>query len=322
MVINHRRRSSSIIITAVFLVLMSSNALAGKCLFVSSYHKGYAWSDGVERGLRATLAGKCELKQFDMNTKRHKDEESKKKAALHAKQLIETWKPDVVITADDNAAKYLIQPYFKDHAVPFVFCGINWNVDGYGFPYKNTTGIVEVAPIDALFERARKIQGTVESAMYIGADTLTEKKNLSRFISAARKHNVFLDNRLVSTTADWVAAYKKAQDYDFVIIGSSSGINDWKAEEVRQSVQSFSKSLSLTNHGWMMPFTILGLTKVPEEHGEWAGQAALAILDGAKPTDLPIVSNRKWDIWVNHNILKRSSIRLPKALIRKAKKVD
>jgi len=322
MVKNHRRLIPSISITAVFLILLSCNALAGKCLFISSYHKGYAWSDGVERGLRVTLAGKCELKQFDMDTKRHKDEESKKKSALHAKQLIETWKPDVVITADDNAAKYLIKPFFKDHAIPFVFCGINWNVDGYGFPYKNTTGIVEVAPIDALFEKARTIQGTVARAIYIGADTLTEKKNLSRFVSAARKHNVSLDNRLVSTTKDWLAAYREAQDYDFVVIGSSSGINDWKAEEVSQLVQSFSKSLSLTNHGWMMPYTMLGLTKVPEEHGEWAAQAALAILDGAKPTDLPIVSNRKWDIWVNHTILKQSGIRLPKALIRKAKKVD
>jgi len=61
---------------AYFLALLSlasaasaANALP-KCFFVSSDHKGYAWSDSVEVGLRSAFRGKCELRQFDMNTKR------------------------------------------------------------------------------------------------------------------------------------------------------------------------------------------------------------------------------------------------------------
>ncbi|MES9993293.1 MAG: ABC transporter substrate binding protein [Candidatus Thiodiazotropha sp.] len=296
--------------------------MANRCLFISSYHSGYAWSDGVESGLRATLDGKCDLMQFDMDTKRHKDEASKKGAALKAKGIIESWKPDVVITADDNAAKYVIQPFYKDHQVPFVFCGINWTVDGYGFPYENTTGMVEVAPIDALFEKARNIQGGAHDAIYIGANTLTETKNLKRFQRAAEKYNISLQHRLVNTTSDWLEAYTEAQEFDFVVIGSKSGINDWNSESVIAHLDKTTKTLSLTNHGWMMPYSILGLTKVPEEHGEWAGLAALAILEGTKPTEIPIVSNRKWDIWINHSILETSGIRFPESLLRKAKKVN
>ena len=44
-----------------------------------------------------------------------------------AKAEIDAFKPDVVIAADDNASKYLIEPYFKDAALPFVFCGVNWD---------------------------------------------------------------------------------------------------------------------------------------------------------------------------------------------------
>ncbi|MGD8911548.1 MAG: ABC transporter substrate binding protein [Candidatus Thiodiazotropha sp.] len=306
----------------LFLALPSSQAVANKCLFISSYHTGYAWSDGVEVGLREALNGKCELKQFDMDTKRHKDEVSKKQAAQKAKELIEGWKPDVVITADDNAAKYLIKPFFKDHSIPFVFCGINWNVDEYGFPYSNTTGMVEVAPIDVLFDNARHIQGGAHKAIYLGAKTLTEKKNLKRFERAAEKHGIVMEHRLVNTTKDWMSAYAEAQGFDFVVIGSNSGINDWNKKTVSDYVAKTTKTLSLTNHGWMMPYTILGLTKIPEEHGEWAALAALAILDGIKPTEIPIVSNRKWDIWVNDIILKRSGIRFPESLQRKAKKVN
>ncbi|MES9974447.1 MAG: hypothetical protein ABW094_09315, partial [Candidatus Thiodiazotropha sp.] len=150
MVVITTHKTILIALVLLFSASLSGQAVANKCLFISSYHTGYAWSDGVESGLRETLGGKCELKQFDMDTKRHKDEVSKKEAARKARELIERWRPDVVITADDNAAKYVIKPFFKDHQVPFVFCGINWNVDEYGFPYSNTTGMVEVAPIDVL----------------------------------------------------------------------------------------------------------------------------------------------------------------------------
>ena len=68
-------------------------AWAAKCLFVSSYHQGYAWSDGVERGLRPVLQGHCELKQFDMDAKRHKEPEEIAQKALEAKALIEAWRP-------------------------------------------------------------------------------------------------------------------------------------------------------------------------------------------------------------------------------------
>jgi len=57
--------------------------------------------------------------------------------ALEAKALIESWQPDGVITADDKAAKYIIKPFGKEHTMPFVFCGINWTVQEYGFPHCN-----------------------------------------------------------------------------------------------------------------------------------------------------------------------------------------
>jgi len=298
------------------------SAFADKCLYVSSYHKGYAWSDGVERGLRNTLKDKCELKQFDMDTKRHKDEASKQAAAEKAKQIIESWQPDVVITSDDNAARYLIKPFYKDHNIPFVFCGVNWSVDEYGFPYSNVTGIVEIAPINAAFERIATIQGTPKTAFYLGADTLTEKKNLARFQKAASKKQVELEYGLAGTMTEWINHYQDAQQYDFVIVGSNSGINDWNEGAVKAAIDKTTKVMSVTNHEWMMPYTILGLTKIPEEHGEWAAQAALYILSGTPPADIPIVSNRKWEIWLNPNILEKTAVILPKSISQKAKKVN
>jgi len=293
---------------------------AKKCLYIASYHQGYEWNDGVERGVRKELAGKCELKLFYMDTKRHSSEDYKKAAALKARQLILDWQPDVVIASDDNASKYLIQPYFKNHSIPFVFCGINWNVDAYSYPYDNATGMVEVAPIKALLDKVSDIRGKPGNAFYLGVDVLTERKNLSRFEEETKNLNIKLEYGLAKTSKQWLEYYRQAQNYDFVIIGGNAGINDWRKADMIKAIKKITRKLSVTIQGWMVPYTILGLTKIPEEQGEWAAQVALYILDGASPADIPIVSNRKWDIWINQDILQQTEIHIPNALIKKAKK--
>ncbi len=295
------------------------SAVQPKCLYVSSYHQGYAWSDGVERGLRQTLDGRCELRQFDMDTKRKKSIYDKRQASNQAREIIESWRPDVVITSDDNAAKFLILPYYKDNDMPFVFSGINWSIKEYKLPFSNTTGIIEVAPIEPMLARAAKISGGVR-AVYLGAKTLTEEKNFTRVRGAADTLGFDITAVLVSTMQQWIDAYRNESHIDFVIMGSSSGIDDWDETVVVNAIQDIPSKLTVTNHVWMMPFTMLGYTKVPEEHGDWAGKAALAILSGTRPNQIPVATNRKWDLWVNDVLITSSNVELERSLYRKAKK--
>ena len=290
-----------------------------KCLFVSSYHQGYAWSDGVERGLRQTLQGKCELRQFDMDTKRKKSVEEQKAAALEAKALIESWRPDVVITADDNAAKHLIQPYYRDAALPFVFCGINWTVKEYGFPYKNVTGMIEVAPVKAMIEEARGLVPGARKVLYIGADTSTEIKNAARIRKAAEDQGLVYEEKLARTLESWVAAYRAGQEYDFIVIGSNAGIDDWDTQRAMDAITPLTRRLTVTSHEWMMPVSMLGMTKVPEEQGEWAGSVALQILDGVAPQSIPVIANRKWDLYLNPALIDTAALTLPPQLHSKGK---
>jgi ABC-type uncharacterized transport system substrate-binding protein len=304
----------------LFLLSLSCfGAEQPKCLFVSSYHQGYAWSDGVERGLRQTLEGKCEIRQFDMDTKRKKTESDKKAAAQGAKSLIESWQPDVVITADDNAAKFLIQPFYRDKHLPFVFCGINWTVREYGFPYRNVTGMIEVAPVKAMIEEARALVPGASRILYIGANTSTERKNSARIRREANKQGLDFDQQFASSLQSWIGAYEAGQSYDFVVIGSNAGINDWDDQAALSAIKPVTQRLSVTSHEWMMPVSVLGMTKVPEEQGEWAGRVALRILDGAVPDTIPVIANRKWDLYLNPVLLGASGIKLPDQLLSKAK---
>ena len=323
LLVSHHQTVLSVVTTLVLVAsFYPGSVLAQKCLFISSYHPGYAWSDGVERGLHSVLDGKCEVKPFYMDTKRNKEEKFKVEMGLEAKNLIESWQPDIVITADDNAAKYVIQAHFKDHDIPFIFSGVNWTADEYGFPYRNVTGMIEVAPIYPLLDKVQELIPNASKAIYIGADTLTETKNLARFTVALEKRDIQLDSSLASTTREWLNAYRKGQDYDFIIIGSKSGINAWDHEQVVSEIKPISRKLSVTNHTWMMPYTMLGFTKVPEEHGEWAAQAALSVLDGVELSQIAIVPNRKWDIWTNLSLLKSINLNLPEGLVLKSKQVE
>lgn len=319
----HTGRFAAAALSVLALTMGSIEAQAARCLFVSSYHQGYAWSDGVERGLRSVLEGRCELLQFDMDTKRGKDEASKRNAADRARALIESWKPDVVITADDAAAKYLIVPFYRDHALPFVFSGINWTAKEYGFPFSNVTGMVEVAPIRTMLEAAQDSVGGTGTAFYLGANTLTEHKNLARVEEAAAELGLVLHSRLVGTSSEWIEAHAQAQDtHAFLVMGSHSGIDDWydNLDRLRAAVLQASRRLSVTNHDWMMPFAMLGMTKIPEEQGIWSAHAALAILQGTRPSEIPIIANRQWDVWVNHELLEAAHLDLPDELRRRAKK--
>ena len=296
-------------------------AAAKKCLFISSYHKGYAHADQIEAGVRATLKDQCELRQYDMDTKRRKSKADIKNSALAAKAIIESWKPDVVITADDNAVKYLIEPFYKDKKTPFVFSGLNWTAAEYGLPYSNATGMIEVAPVGVMLDRAASIVPQFRRAFYLGADALSEKKNLKRFQIAAKKKGFVLDHALVGSTKEWIETYARAQEYDLVIIGNRHGIKDWNHDSALAGIMKSTRRLSITNHGWMMPYTILGMTKVSREQGEWAGKTAIRILNGYKISKIPVVPNRQRDVWINSQILSKSGVKLPQGVLRKGKKI-
>jgi ABC-type uncharacterized transport system substrate-binding protein len=296
-------------------------AASKKCLFVSSYHQGYAHSDQIEAGLKDTLKQHCEIRQFDMDSKRRSATEQIQQSALAAKEIIETWQPDIVITADDIAVKYLIEPFYKNKQIPFVFSGLNWTAAEYGLPYENATGMIEVAPVGAMLDRVAGIVPEFRRAFYLGADALSEQKNLKRFQVAAAEKGFVLDHALVGSTDEWLETYGRAQEYDVVIIGNRHGINDWDHDRAVAGILKSTRRLSVTNHGWMMPYTILGMTKVSREQGEWAGKTAIRILNGHPISNIPVVPNRQRDIWINSKILSTSGVTLPQGVLRKGKKI-
>jgi ABC-type uncharacterized transport system substrate-binding protein len=292
--------------------------IADRCLYVSSFHAGHDWSDRVEKSLEAELQGKCELSRFYIDAQRQPAEKTAARKGSEAKKLIDQSQPRVVIACDDAASRHLVMPHLRDGAVPVVFCGVNESVEQYGYPYANTTGIVEVAPIAPLFDEVRNALGSVRRAVFLAADTPAQRRELAQFQRAYLDKGLIIDSALVTTMRDWEQAFLAAQDGDFVILSNATGMKGWNEARAVQLAEKRGKRLSVTIHEPMSRIAVLTMTKVPEEHGEWAAQAVLAILRGTSPRDIPIVPSTRWRSYVNDTLLNAIGVQLSEALVRDA----
>ncbi|MEW5944152.1 MAG: ABC transporter substrate binding protein [Pseudomonadota bacterium] len=316
-----KRRLRLAIIAALLppALLACAEALAARCLYVASYHREYDWNFGVEKGLDAVLGNKCELRKFYMDAQRNDAPAHAMQKSREARALIEQYKPDVVIACDDPASKYLVMPYYKNAAIPFVFCGINWTVEPYGYPYSNATGMVEVSPVKPLLDRAVAItHNQIRNAMFIAADVMTQHKEFEPVSRIFAKKGIRLTPVYVKTFGEWKTAYIKAQQADLVYLSNAAGIADWDEEQATRHAYEHARKFSVTTYQHMMPYAMLGMVKIPEEHGEWAAKVALRILAGSKPQSIPIVANQRWNIYTNSKLLDKAKIKLPALLLHKA----
>ncbi len=104
-----------------------------KVLLVHSYHPEYPWVASLSFGVKKALSGsKAQIETFYMDTKRNTSEEFKTKMGKKALAVVEDWKPDIVITADDNAQAYFGRHLAGRTTPQVVFCGVNNPIENYG----------------------------------------------------------------------------------------------------------------------------------------------------------------------------------------------
>jgi ABC-type uncharacterized transport system substrate-binding protein len=310
------------IATTVLALLLSLAALPAhaqsgkKVLFVNSYHEGYEWSDGEEKGARAVLepAG-VKLEFARMDTKRHQDDAFRKAAGAKVKAQIEAMKPDVVLLSDDPAVQFVLVPYFKEAKLPFVFMGVNWDASRYALG-PNTTGMLEVALVRELLTGLRAY-AKGQRVGFLTVDSETE-----RIEGPAYKKTLglsFTSERYVKTFAEWKDAFQKMQgEVDVLFVGNFAGINDWNEAEAAAFALAHTKIPTGSIYDFMMPYVMLGYAKVAEEQGIFAGKAALQIMKGTAPAAIPVSSNKQAKIFINPKLAAAAGITFQPALLRSA----
>ncbi len=299
-----------------------------KVLLVNSYHKGYFWTDGITKAIAQTFGSviekngaidnsksKVTLDITYMDTKRNPSEEYKEKIAISLKERISSWRPDLVITTDDNAAKYLIVPYFYKSDLPFVFCGVNWDASTYGFPASNVTGMIEVQLIDQIIKSLRKY-AKGDRIAFIKGDDFSARKEAEFF---EKRFGIKLINRFVKNFSEWQRQYTLLQDEaDIIFIGNPASIPDWDDNKALIFIHEITKVPTGSWDESMKKFNMVTFATVPKEQGQWAANTALNILNGISPSDIPMVTNKVARVYLNMTLAKKLGIIFPVELIDRA----
>jgi ABC-type uncharacterized transport system substrate-binding protein len=71
-------------------------------------------------------------------------------------------------------------------------------------------------------------------------------------------------------------------------------------------------------YDFMMPYTMIGMTKIAEEQGILSGKMVLAILKGTSPASIPVTENKQAKLFVNVKLASKAGIIFKPELVRNA----
>lgn len=284
-----------------------------KVLYINSYHEDFYSAIIQTKVVRDSLLPKgIELKFVHMNTKRIKKDELRNLEGLKVRKVIAEWKPDLVIASDDSASKYVVTKY-KNKKLPFVFMGVNWSAEQYGYPYKNVTGQIEVDLAKELIVELKKYaKGT--KVGFLAGETLTDKKTLSFY-----QKNLglkFSQIKFVNTFKEWKEAFISLQnEVDVVLFLNNAGIKNWDDKEAIEITQRVTTIPVGTTDQSLHPYVLISFAKDVHEFGEYASKTALKILEGTSISKIPITKNQRAKVSLNMTLAKKLGIIFPIELI-------
>ncbi|MCP4010436.1 MAG: ABC transporter substrate-binding protein [Proteobacteria bacterium] len=307
-------------VACLLLCFFSSATYANpgqKVLYINSYHPGYAWSDGIAHGIESRfLVEDLWYKTHYMGTKHNRSKEKIKEAAREAKKLIERMSPDVVIISDDDAAKYLLAPYYKNASLPFVYCGINWDSSVYGLPYENTTGMLEINLVRSLVDLLSS-NATGKKLGFLSVDDLSGHRMQEYYQDTLGRP---LDQAyFVNSIEEWEAKFLDLQEeVDMMILESPAGIDGWTRDRALPFVMRNADIPIGSAFEWLAPFSLVSIAKIPQEQGWWAAEQAIKILKGTAPASIPEARNVQGKLFANLNMANQLGITLSAEILQTA----
>lgn len=323
------RSHSSIRLSVLSSLLISASVAlgAGKVLVVQSYHTGYPWVDLVNVGIQKGLTGSgAQIETFYMDCKRHPQQADKEKAGAAAKAKLAEFKPDVVITADDDAQIFFAKECSTLASPQFVFCGVNAEPDYYGYPTKNTTGVLERPHFGETMSLIKSILPKVQTVAIISDDSIMSGWVINQMKATAGSAVKIVYTAQPSTFADWQTEIKKAEAtadvvalYLYHTVKKEAGGNSMDPKEV---IAWTKDNLKKPTVGFLA-FTIAdglicGIAESAEEHGQEAAAMAKSILGGKTAKDIPMIKAKKGTVILNVPAAQKAGIEIPFDVIQSA----
>ncbi|MGE4193001.1 MAG: ABC transporter substrate binding protein [Pseudodesulfovibrio sp.] len=291
-------------------------------LCLNSYHDGYQWSDGIMRGIRATLDNspyKIDLQIEYMDAKRYHYEDVTRMLLRLYNEKFKNEKFDLLITSDNDAYSFATQ--YRDilfPGVPLVYCGVNFlNTDDTDSD--NATGVIESFDLSKTLDVALRLHPN-KRRIYVVGDSSTA--------GAAIKRQV--QNQLARYGVPLAAEYwtdmslrnvlervERLDDDSFLFFIPYYQVIDGRfltAEEVMQAISDRSSVPIYTAWEFLAGNGAVGGNMLSGYlHGQRAAQVALEILDGRSADEIPVYRETTGEYIFDYKVMQR--LHLPMDLL-------
>ncbi|WED23826.1 hypothetical protein L3Q72_21575 [Vibrio sp. JC009] len=317
-----------------FGLTMALSLSAKTIVAVDSYNAGYPWSETNRTGFVENISDEHEVTFYEMDTKRISTELYAEKADAIWKEIVAT-NPDLVLTMDDNALKYLGER-ITDAGIPLVFLGVNHDPRTYFKDGKLPAKISGVMERPLLFQNIAYISQLLPMThqrmllMMDGGATSTGffDKTLEGRNKVAFK-GIDLDVFIAGSFNSWQSKIKSlsADDYDAILVGSFSTLQQNAAPNVGDgyilqwaSENSPIPLFTFWSHRIGHGKTIGGLVLSGYEHGKIAAKMVNSILETGK---YPLIGISKiGEPIFSESQLSRWGIDLPDYIRKRSQMVD
>jgi ABC-type uncharacterized transport system substrate-binding protein len=291
-----------------------------KILHVMSYHSPWEWTDTQFEGFKTALNDlNIQYDVIQMDTKRRSDEVWKQQIVADTLETIETRKPNLIYTSDDDAQRYVASKYINS-SIPVVFSAVNAQPEDFGFKdAANVTGVLERMHFVATLRLLKKLAPDVQKVILITDSGGMWPGMIDRF----RQQEIqcpeikILGYDIVETYSDFQEKIAEYQDRADAIgfLGNFEFKNEnnenvpqvevmrWLLENNKLPDFSFWKDR--VDKGTLCAVTVSGYAQ-----GYQAGLLARSILiDGTAPASHPMVPTEKGIPMINLETAGRLNIR-------------
>jgi ABC-type uncharacterized transport system substrate-binding protein len=308
-------------LTVIFQSCLQKKPAKKKVVYVNSYHRGHPSSDEImDAVLESFASGRYELTSFIMDTKRNPSQEYIERTAASLSDSIVALDPDILIVSDDNAVKYMVQPLVNRTDFPVVFCGVNSSDREYALPEQKVTGMLEILPVSEALMIMRGYYPDMKKLLVLSENTTTSRKEAVLLDTMYQRLGIEAEHRLVDNFDQWKSAFMEGnQQFDIIYVVTHGAIKGWAHDEAVRFVRQNIVVPLVTCEDFMMPYVVLGLTKVASEQGYWAAKTAKAILNGTKPSEIPVTSNKQSAVWLNSVLARKIGFQPQDELFKRAR---
>ncbi|MGL1894191.1 MAG: ABC transporter substrate-binding protein [Spirochaetaceae bacterium] len=255
-----------------------------------------------------------------LDTRRVTDEDKRLEISINAYNKILEIQPDLVITFDDNAMKYLVKPYLRDSEIPIIFGGIDWDASVYELPYKNTTGIVSVDLIEPLIKNLKSLSSG-DKVAWLGYEDLTSRKTIKAYKDVL---DLNIDHYYVISNSEFKSQFINIQkEYDIVLLsGSLTNIVDWDILSITEFIHNNIKIPTGSVNIEVFDLSLILITKSKYELGNWIGKTAIKILQGAPVSDIDITLTTEANLYLNFELAELLDLSFPSELIKNMQELE